>query len=450
MSNTLKGISTVISSVIVYMICGGMFTWSNINNYYTSYLRSHDSPNMTLVDGLFLMPLISLVNTGFGPVGTILESYVGTKVIILLCLIMNVITNCILLNFTKLQYIYLAMVCTGIYVGLIWVPLMKNCWLYFPEKKGIISGLNLFSYGFSALIFTSLADKIINPNLLNPNKETGLFDKEISERTYLFLKYQAIIMFVGLVIALILEFDYKEEENEEKTKDVEMKEKLNIEDSSKKEEIVVKNPVAQAYCNHRVYQIILMNFNTMVFCMMISNVNRTFGQLYQIDAAFLSNLSRIYFLCNGVGRLIWGILFDKFSFKFLYGICLCIKLIVSATIFYAVKFPVIYSVEVCLCAIVLGGNVCLIMTLFPKIYGIKTSALISSIANAFGGLASMSSPILAKIIVKEKSDYKYLFWLGTCLGLISFGILISFKETKFVFKEEQKGDELKEQELIEK
>ena len=82
MSNTLKGISTLISSVIVYMICGGMFTWSNINNYYTSYLRLHDSPNMSLVDGLFLMPLISLVNTGFGPIGTILESYVGTKVII--------------------------------------------------------------------------------------------------------------------------------------------------------------------------------------------------------------------------------------------------------------------------------------------------------------------------------------------------------------------------------
>lgn len=449
MSNTLKGISTLISSVIVYMICGGMFTWSNINNYYTSYLRLHDSPNMSLVDGLFLMPLISLVNTGFGPIGTILESYVGTKVIILLCLITNVITNFILLNFTKLQYIYLAMVCNGIYVGLIWVPLMKNCWLYFPNKKGIISGLNLFSYGFSALIFTSLADKIINPNLLNPNKETGLFDKEVAERTYLFLKYQAIIMFTGLVIALLLEFDYKEEEKE-KTNEIEMKEQLNVDENNKKEEIVVKNPVAQAYTNYKVYQIIIMNFNTLVFCMMISNVNRTFGQLYQIDAAFLSNLSRVYFLCNGFGRLIWGILFDRFSFKFLYGICIFSKLLVSATIFYAVKFPLIYGIEVCLCAIVLGGNVCLIMTLYPKIYGIKTSALISSIGNAFGGLASMSSPILAKIIVKEKSDYKYLFWLGTCLGLITLGILISFKETKFVFKEEQNGNELKEQELNEK
>ena len=58
----------------------------------------------------------------------------------------------------------------------------------------------------------------------------------------------------------------------------------------------------------------------------------------------------------------------------------------------------------------------------------------------------MISPTLTKILVKEKSDYKYLFWASTCFSIVSFISCLTFKEEKFRYKKERSE---KEQELLE-
>ena len=59
----------------------------------------------------------------------------------------------------------------------------------------------------------------------------------------------------------------------------------------------------------------------------------------------------------------------------------------------------------------------------------------------------MISPTLTKILVKEKEDYKYLFWASTCFSVVSLISCLSFKEEKFRYRKEKID---KEQELIEK
>jgi len=56
-----------------------------------------------------------------------------------------------------------------------------------------------------------------------------------------------------------------------------MKEQLNVDENNKKEKIIIKNQFVQSYSNYKVYKIIIMKFNIMVFCMMILNVNKTYG-----------------------------------------------------------------------------------------------------------------------------------------------------------------------------
>ena len=44
------------------------------------------------------------------------------------------------------------------------ISVIQNAWKYFSESKGTISGIILSCFGGSSLLFTSLADYIINPN----------------------------------------------------------------------------------------------------------------------------------------------------------------------------------------------------------------------------------------------------------------------------------------------
>jgi OFA family oxalate/formate antiporter-like MFS transporter len=43
------------------------------------------------------------------------------------------------------------------------VPLICS-WEYFPDRKGLITGIIIGSYGFGSFLFTQLSTKLVNPN----------------------------------------------------------------------------------------------------------------------------------------------------------------------------------------------------------------------------------------------------------------------------------------------
>ena len=164
-----------------------------------------------------------------------------------------------------------------------------------------------------------------------------------------------------------------------------------------------------------------------------------------IDEKLLSVLSKIFALLNGSGRLFWGILFDRFSFKCLYSLIVITEIAISATLYYAVKIPYLYLVLVSIQSLVLAGNVSLLVPLYPKIFGMKYSTIIFAVACLISGTNSLVTPTLSKLILHNNEDYRTLFWVGTGFALISFTILLFFKEKKFKFIPDK--DE-KEKELV--
>ena len=49
-----------------------------------------------------------------------------------------------------------------------WAPIICAC-EWFPERKGLINGIMIGSFGFAAFIFNFLTSFITNPNNLHPN-----------------------------------------------------------------------------------------------------------------------------------------------------------------------------------------------------------------------------------------------------------------------------------------
>ena len=438
-SSNLKGIFNVIGSIIIYMVFGSLYTWSNINVYLVSYLKQYNSPNIEIVDGFFIMPIVLVISNFSNYFGTTIEEKLGFKKCLFLTLLMACGSHFILIFTTRLVAIYFLMIIFGIAIGFSYIGITKNAWYYYPEKKGLISGIILFGYGGSSMIFSGFADSIINPNNESTDSN-GLFNKEIADNTYIYIKKLNIILFIMSLIGFLLISDYNKNNTEHQN------------DFTKNDEnrsLVIK----EVFKTRQVWQIIILNFCSLYFLYIITNTNRSFGQLNLLSSGLLSTLSKLYSFINGFGRIIWGYLLDKFKLKKIDFFILFLEIIISSTIFYAGKYQYLYFIMICCCSSLFSGVVVITVVIFPKIYGIKYSNKIFGIASAISGFSCILGPIASKVFIKELKDYKKMYISGMFFSLLAIinlyflndnKYIYSFEHTKnnnFIFDNEKKQDD---------
>ena len=95
---------------------------------------------------------------------------------------------------------------------------IKNAWHYFPDHKGKVTGLISCGFGISSSIFSFISDKFINPNLLKPVVNNGVYvyPPEVANQ-YKNLMLLISCILLGLVlIGTALTFDY-EDKTEQKS-----------------------------------------------------------------------------------------------------------------------------------------------------------------------------------------------------------------------------------------
>lgn len=143
--------------------------------------------------------------------GGFLDNVFGSRLVLIIAVVFAVGCHLLLTYFINFWIIIGAMTLFGFGNGLVYYSVMRNCWHYFPEKKGVITGVIIAFYGGSSMIWTTIADAIINPN---GDKVTadGYYSDEISKEVPKFLWIMNIIIAVIGVLAIILVFPYKKEE----------------------------------------------------------------------------------------------------------------------------------------------------------------------------------------------------------------------------------------------
>ena len=433
----LKGYLTIFGSILLMIVLGSVYTWSNINAYYISYLKFNNSPNIKLVDGFFLMPIIVYISDiamFFGPI--LVEKY-NFKKVILISIILTIFSHLILLLTTRLFVVYFAMVVFGIANGLSYISLPKNCWNYFPEKKGLLSGLILFGYGISSLIFTWVCESTVNEGFVKTNEE-GYFSEEIANKMYEFIKKLNIIFIILCGIGYFSIFDYDEENkklniNNNNNIDRTNYHEINFNHTNKTSNDKMKYILLDVFNNRKIYQMIGMSFFTLYFLYMITNTNRSFGQINNLDENFLSFLSKTYSIINGISRIVWGILFDYFPFKKLMYYLLSLEIFISFTVYYIGEFKYLYFIYIIVSGVLFAGIIVIVMPLYNKIYGEKYSSKIYGIAMGIYGFSCLLGPIVSKVVIKEKEDYKYVYFSGTLFSIISLINVSKFELKEFKY-----------------
>lgn len=73
------------------------------------------------------------------------------------------------------MFVFVYAVCFPIGIGTAyWAPLVSG-WQWFPERKGLISGLIIGGFGFGAFLFNFVSTAIVNPDNLKVDEVTDLF-----------------------------------------------------------------------------------------------------------------------------------------------------------------------------------------------------------------------------------------------------------------------------------
>ena len=201
---------------------GSLYTWSNLNQYFASYLKHNGNPTIVPEDTAFLMPCIFLVQYCFMTVGVKLGDKVGARFSTLIGILFMYVSYAIMIFSTNYYAVLIAMGIFGLGDGLANLSVITNCWKYFPNNKALINGIIIGGLGISSAVLTPIADYfIINPNHVEPD-EHNIYPARIANRLLNFLYFLAGFFLVLGTVAVALTFPYKEETpDEEKVEDKE-------------------------------------------------------------------------------------------------------------------------------------------------------------------------------------------------------------------------------------
>ena len=432
--NKIKGYLSLISSVLIHLLIGNLFSFANLIPYYQSFLyyKHNNNEEISLMQLYFIAPVGIFVHNTFPSFMGIVDKKVGIRVLTIFATISLYCSQLIIYFSIDYYLLLISYALYGLAASATYFQTLRNCWKYFPNKKDLISGIVFSSFGLSSFIFTTIADLIINPD--NLSKEGKYYSKEISFR---FLKYIKVFIFCIVIlgaISSILCFPFKEENNLSLIN--ELDEEANDEENNneeKKENLIIKhqhNSLKKIIISLEFVKCLSIAGCTLIFGFLLTNTYRNFGIEKNLDENGMHTLSKVYTLLNTFSRLLWGIICDKFKFKIPYLIIVINQIICGCLIYFASAKLYTYFIVVCLAVLSYAGHIILFPNLIHTKFGVENSVILLGICGIFAGISSLIGPILTYFI-NDLEDYLITYLLGVAPSVVSLILTVIIKTESF-------------------
>ena len=171
-------IKSVICAMIVNLMIGSYYFFSNINTYVASYLRSFD-PTVTSKDTLLIMPIWIVMQSAGTIISISLTAKYGYVKISNVSYSIFALANLIMV-FVKSYWGFVIIYggLTGLCIGIGYMPALFIAWTYYPDKKSIVTGVSLFTAGISASILSPISTAIVNPkNVMDYENDPEVYNR---------------------------------------------------------------------------------------------------------------------------------------------------------------------------------------------------------------------------------------------------------------------------------
>ena len=386
-----SGVLCVIGGFLVHLVLGTLYCWGNLTTYVTARLRLFDAS--ISYDRTLLVFATCLGCQGCTMLAAgVVESRIGAKYT---CLLGGYVLTAGVLLSSEAKSLFSLVLFNGAFfgvgLGLAYSPPISASARWFPEQKGLVTGIIISGFGGGAFVFGSIANALVNPDNLAVAAD-GYFDPtgpvaSSVPHMYLFL---GLLYFIFISIGgLLISEPSCEEVTAQNGSGYQILSEDCIESHITARD-TIELDVTQVIRTPLAWHLALCLVSTAVGGMFLAGTFKTFA-LTSVDSLSLGIISTAASIFNSgkslishltvisnfmeVGRIFWGAMGDRFG---LMQTLVCLALGLSTIIFtysQSLKFGVPgFALWTFLVFFFAGGNFALYMPITIQLFGSKNSS----------------------------------------------------------------------------
>nr|XP_053634416.1 oxalate:formate antiporter-like [Cherax quadricarinatus] len=316
---------------------------------------------------------------------------------------------------------------SGLGISLTYVTPLACGMQWYPQQKGLINGLIVAGFGLGALFSTNFQTLYLNPHNKPPESDGYFTDPDILG------KVQSVFILLGLVFlvmqyvgCLLISKPSAAEmmEGECLLSVTEEPDESNVVHSSTTQLIGRDVRPAEVIKNKNFYifwSIYLLNTIAVGY---INAMYKSFGQTFISDDHFLAEIGSFAAVFNAVGRIAWGRLMDKTSFRVTMRILTVVLMLLFATMPLTKHMGKAgFAGWVWLIFFTFSGTFVLMPTVVEKAFG-------ASHYSANYGLLftsqTVSGPLMAAVNQLMLNAVGYTGCFLTISGILSLSVVMTF------------------------
>ena len=388
--------------VITMLFAGIIYAWSILKIPFASELSFDASDlalNFTLTMCFFCLG---------GLVSNLLVKYIGTKLTIVVSALLAgagfVLTSFIGEGQVILLYLTYALM-AGLGIGMAYIVIISTVNAWFPDRKGLSSGALMMGFGASTLILGNIASKT--------------FESSLGWRNTYIIMGAALFLVVGISALFIKKPDADTVLPQPKKAKKSRAEDFEVKDY-KPTEMIRRFTFWRAF--------VCLVFITAVGSSVISFA-RDLALSVGAEAALATTLVGVLAVCNGLGRIITGAVFDAMGRRFTMIAANILTIVAAAITLIAVyigSLP-LCILGLCLTGMSYGTSPTMASAFTVAFYGTKHFASNLSITN-FNLMAASFIATACSALQTSTGGYAMPFVLLLSLATAALALNISIKK----------------------
>ncbi|KAK6195536.1 hypothetical protein SNE40_000945 [Patella caerulea] len=358
--------------------------------YITSYMRKYNvEKNLQYTDSVWIFACSGMGQGASMFLGGVLEKKIGPRLATLLgSLFMSL---GVFLSYFTVKYSFPLLVLTyglmiGLGIGVAYAVPMACAMRWLPDRRGLVNGFVVAGFGGGAFIFDQVQTAFINPKNQKVGDDKFFHQSDVLDKVPdCFLLLGGCYVAMQLLGCLLLSNPPQSESLQNVNSPVERRPILSSDENSPEsssdtdQDVSIVSPdvevertlspgeMLQTREFYILWFILLLNGQGVLF---ISTLYKAYGVTFINDDVFLALVGSFAAVFNAMGRIMWGYLADKTSFKvamvLLNGTFTILILTLGLT---KLVGKGLFFVWVCLIFLTFSGNFSLMPTATSKSFG---------------------------------------------------------------------------------
>uniref|UniRef100_A0A3Q0KMF3 Putative oxalate:formate antiporter n=1 Tax=Schistosoma mansoni TaxID=6183 RepID=A0A3Q0KMF3_SCHMA len=337
--NLIFGCISVLGGILIHFSFGFFYSTANIVPYIISYIIVRVDPELSSTASVWISGIALAMQGVSMPFGGLIAKKWGFRIVVAVSCLLDSIS--IFLTYVTVQRSFPGVIITysvlqGLGLGFGYSVVLSVAATWFPKRRGLVVGVIVGGFGLGALVFTPIETALINPSNIPVDPKTRHFTHpDILDRVPVAFLILGGILLALQIIGFILLRPKPLESTQDQDTELVVRNRVNSDPNPVASEYAQEEPKLdvcvqpkQLFRHIDFYLLWFVMFCDIIPITIITSAYKLFGAQYIDDDQFLSIVATFSSLFNAGGRVIWGAIVDRLSFKIPMMIMLVIWAIV--------------------------------------------------------------------------------------------------------------------------